>query len=107
MVGKKYKVVLTRNSSKSLKRIYNYYKDQGEADLGKEVKDELLKASDLLQDLPNSKPKLPSEKQTVPSMRYSKKLSYKIIFQVFEPQDTVVVLDFIHDREDPRKWEKL
>lgn len=107
MVGKKYKVVLAINSIRRLQGIYKYYKEKGEPDLGRKVKGELLKESKRLKELPNSKMKLPSKKQVVPPIRYTKKWSYKIVFQVFENDDSVLILDFIHDRENPEKWESL
>lgn len=84
MVNKVYKVVLAQNAISSLRKIYDFYTENISSDLGIKIKTELLKSSRQLSKFPNSNTILPTEKQVVPPIRYSKKWSFKIIYQVFE-----------------------
>jgi len=67
----------------------------------------LLNESKILKGLPSSKPVLRTKKKVVPPYRYTKKWSFKIIFQIFQNDDTVIVNEFMHDKEDSKKWEDL
>lgn len=107
MASKKYRVVLVKNAIKTLKEIYDYYQGHSSSGLARKIRNALLEESKTLSSFPDSKAKLPAKKQVLPPFRYTKKWSFKIIFQVFENDNTVVVLDFLHDKENPEKWEGL
>lgn len=32
---------------------------------------------------------------------------FKVVFQIFKKKDTVRVIDFVHDKENPVKWDNL
>jgi hypothetical protein len=33
--------------------------------------------------------------------------SFKIVFRIFEDRSTIFVVEFIHDKESPEKWESI
>lgn len=107
MVDKVFKVVITRSAADSLRKIVDYYKRKGTVQLARRARRNLIDETKKLERLPKSKPLLPVKEQIEPPYRYAKKWSIKIIFQVFEKVDTINVIDYIHDKENPTKWENL
>ncbi len=107
MVEKVFKVRTSKSARIRLKKVYNYYKENVSIEVAKRMRNGLIEELDILQKQPQSKPLLQMKKQVIPPCRYARKWSYKIIFQVFEEQNLVSVIDFMHDREDPDKREKL
>jgi mRNA-degrading endonuclease RelE of RelBE toxin-antitoxin system len=107
MVGKLWKVVITRNARKSLSNINDYYEKKTTPTLAKKVREGLVAEARSLEKLPASKPLLPTEKKASPPYRYAKKWSFRIVFQIFNKEDQVSVIDFIHDKESPGKWDDL
>jgi plasmid stabilization system protein ParE len=107
MVDKNYRVVLSYIAVDKLKKINAYYKENHSIQLGKKLTEALLAEVKNLQHLPESKTILKTKKKIVPPFRYTKKWSFKIVFQVYPNDDTVIILDFIHDQENPDKWEDL
>ena len=107
MVGKLFKVVISRVARKKLRFIYNYQKKNASPRVAKKIRDGLLDEAENLNLEPESRPLLKSKKQVSPPYRYQRKWSYKIIFQVFKKKKQVRVVEFMHDREDSDKWEDL
>ena len=107
MVGKLFRVVFTKDAQKSLKKISDYYKRNASSTVAKKVRKGLVDEGKKLETLPASRPLLPIKKEVTPPYRYAKKWSFKIIFQIFKKQDTVRVIDFLHDKENPDKWDDL
>ncbi len=102
-----YRVIAAPSAKKRLKEIYEYYKENVSIEVAKKMRNGLLEEADKLQKRPESKPLLRMQKRVVPPYRYTKKWSYKIIFQIFENESLVSIVDFMHDREDPKKKEDL
>ena len=107
MVGKIFKVVISRKAQKNLKKVNDYYEKSASTEVAKKVRTGLIKEAKALRKLPESRPLLQTTKKGKPPYRYTKKWSFKIIFQVFEKKDTVLVADFIHDKESPGKWDNI
>lgn len=107
MVRKIYKVVFSQDAQKKLRKISDYHKENTSASVAQKIRDGLLSEAKSLKTLPNSKPLLLSQKKTKPPYRYTRKWSFKIIFQVFRKESTVSVVEIIHDKESPTKWENL
>jgi len=74
--------------------------------LAKKIREGLVAEARSLEKLPASRPLLPTEKKASPPYRYAKKWSFKIIFQIFKKKDQVSVIDFMHDKESPSKWDE-
>lgn len=106
MVGP-FRIVVSQNAKIKLKEIYFYTKENTSTQLAVKIRDGLLEEAEKLQSRPESKPLLRMKKQVVPPYRYSKKWSYKIIFQLFENENLISIIDFMHDRENPDKKEDL
>ncbi len=106
MVGP-FRIVVPQNAKVKLKEIYTYTKENTSSQLAIKIRDGLLEEASKLQSHPESKPLLRMKKQVVPPYRYSKKWSYKIIFQLFENENLISIIDFMHDRENPEKKENL
>ena len=107
MVEKTFKVIVSPIAKVRLKKIYSYYKENVSLEVARKIRNALLDEADTLKKRPESKALLRMKKRVVPPYRYIKKWSYKIIFQVFENEDFVSVVDFMHDRENPNKKEDL
>ncbi len=107
MVEKIFRVIVSPSAKVRLKKIYSYYKENVSLEVARKIRNGLLDEADTLKKRPESKALLRMRKQVVPPYRYTKKWSFKIIFQVFENEDLVSVVDFMHDREDPNKKEDL
>ena len=107
MVGKIFKVIFSRNAQKSVKRISDYYEENASPSVAKKVRKQIAAEAKTLHRLPESKPVLPTKKTVDPPYRYTKKWSFKIIFQIFKKKDSVNVVDVLHDKENPDKWEGL
>ena len=107
MVGKLWKVVITRNARRSLSNINGYYKEHASPAVAKKVRNGLVAEARSLEKLPASKPLLPTKKKASPPYRYTKKWSFKIIFQIYKKKDQVSVIEFLHDKESPNRWEGL
>ena len=107
MVGKLFRVVLTKPAIAKLKKIHSNYRKRESVELADKIKGGLISESKTLKEQPSSKPLLRTKKKVIPPYRYTKKWSYKIIFQVFQNDDTVIVNEFMHDKENPEKWEDL
>ena len=105
MVKKIFRVVLTQPAIEKLKKIHKNYRKRESVELANKIKNGLLTETKTLKRLPSSKPLLRTKKNVVPPYRYTKKWSFRIIFQVFENEDTVIVNEFLHDKENPKKWE--
>ena len=106
MVGKIFKVVITRPAANSLRKIIDYYRRKASPKVARKVRRNLLDETKTLERLPESKPLLPVKETSEPPYRYAKKWSFKIIFQVHKKDDTVSVIDYLHDKENPEKWEE-
>lgn len=104
MVGKLFRVVFSRNARQRLSQINDYYEENASPRVAKKVRDGLVNEARSLRKLPASKPLLPTSKKVDPPYRYAKKWSFKIIFQIFKKDDTVSVVDFMHDKEDPDNY---
>jgi len=106
MVEKIFKVVITRPAANSLRKIVGYYRSKASPKVARKVRKNLIDETKILERLPESKPLLPVKETSEPPYRYTKKWSFKIIFQVHKKDDTVNVIDYLHDKENPKKWEK-
>lgn len=102
-----FRVIVSHSAKVKLKEIYTYVKENTSSQLAIKIRDGLLEEVENLQSRPESKPLLRMKKQVVPPYRYSKKWSYKIIFQFFENENLISIIDFMHDRENPEKKENL
>jgi len=107
MVGKIFKVVISRPAANNLKEIVDYYRRKASPEVARKVRRNLIDETKTLERLPESKPLLPVKEKTEPPYRYTKKWSFKIIFQVHKKEDTVSVIDYLHDKESPEKWKEL
>lgn len=107
MVNNEYRVILSKLAIEKLQSIHDNYKDFDTANLAFKIKNGLLKESKKLKTFPSSKPKLRTKKQVIPPYRYAQKWSFKIIFQILASEATVLILDFIHDKENPVKWDSI
>lgn len=107
MVGKLFKVIFTQDARRSVKKISDHYKRKASGSVAKKVRSGIVSEAKTLRRLPESKPLLPTKKKAKPPYRYAKKGSFKIIFQVFKKRGTVSVVDVLHDKESPDKWEAL
>lgn len=105
MVGKIFKVVITRPAADRLRKIVDYYRSKASPKIARKVRRNLIDETKTLERLPESKPLLPVKEIIEPPYRYTKKWSFKIIFQVHKKDDTVSVIDYLHDKENPEKWE--
>jgi plasmid stabilization system protein ParE len=106
VVGKIFKVIFSRDATKQLRKIDAYHKRNASNAVAKKVREGLLEEAKNLKKLPGSKPLLATKKKSDPPYRYTKKWSFKIIFQIFKKKDTVSVVEIIHDKESPEKWEE-
>ena len=107
MVGELFKVVISKVARKKLSNIFNYQKKHASPRVAKKIRDGLIDEAENLRLEPESRPLLKAKKQVEPPYRYQRKWSYKIIFQVFKKNKRVRVIEFLHDREDSKKWEDL
>jgi len=101
------RIVVSQNAKIRLKEIYSYTKENASPALAIKIRDGLLEEASNLKERPESKPLLRMKKQVAPPYRYSKKWSYKIVFQFFENENLISIIDFMHDRENPEKKEQL
>lgn len=107
MVGKIFRVIVAQSAAIRLRKIYSYYQKKASTKVANKVRNGLLAEARTLEKLPKSKPLLPIKKSVSPPHRYTRKWSYKIVFQVFENEDRVSIIDFLHDKESPDKRESL
>ncbi len=111
MVGKLYRVIISRLARQRLKDISEYLTEKESADTAQKVRSGLLKAAKDLEKTPEIQPllslSLPGIEDKDPPYRYARKWSYKIIFRIFEPKDEVRVLDFFHSKQRQEKLKDL
>jgi len=109
MVGKLYRVIISRLARERLKDISEYLTEKESADIARKVRSGLLKAAKDLEKTPEIQPllSLPGTEDKDPPYRYARKWSYKIIFRIFEPKDEVRVLDFFHSKQSQDKLKDL
>lgn len=67
--------------------------------INKGIRDEAKK----LNKLPSSRPIYPGTEDMDGEIRYAKKWSFKIIFEVLNPKKLVQILTIRHDAEDPNE----
>jgi plasmid stabilization system protein ParE len=102
-----FKVLVTPVAEASIERIYDYYELEVSRSVAQRIKNEILKEILMLKILPERKSLLRAKKKYNPVMRFAQKMSFKIIFQVYTEVQEVVVLEIIHDKENPEKWESI
>ncbi len=107
MVEGEFKIVVTSVAQKSIEIIYAYYEKEVSKVIAQKIKNEIFKELFTLSVLPERKSILRSEKDYIPKIRFAQKMSFKILFQVYKENHEVVVLEIIHDKENPKKWESI
>lgn len=101
MVGKLFQVVFSRKSTKKLREISDYLKENTSSSIAQNTTQAIRKEALKLNKLPSSKPIYPGTEELSEEIRYTKKWSFKIIFQVLSPKKLVRILTIRHDKEDP------
>jgi plasmid stabilization system protein ParE len=101
MVESVFQVVFSRKAMEDLRRIVDYLSQKASKSVGEQVRYRILDQAESLQNLPESKPILPGIEDFEHEVRYTKAWSYKIIFRIFHPTNTVRILTIRHDKEDP------
>ena len=107
MVGKLFRVIFARSARNKLRDIHEYNAENVSDDYAQKVSRGLIQEARKLNKLPDSRPLLPISQPSDPPYRYAKKWSFKIIFRVFQSNDQVQVEEFLHDAENPEKWDNL
>jgi plasmid stabilization system protein ParE len=100
MVGNIFRVIFSSKARKQLKEISDYQTRIASPTVAKKIRSEIRKEAAKLENLPASKPILPGTEDRKEEIRYAKKWSYKIIFQVLNPKNLVRILMVRHDAED-------
>ena len=101
-----FKVIISRDARKVLRKIFGYYKENASEATAKKIKEGLLDKAQSLNRYPERGTLLPGKKEEKHPRRYTKAWSYKVVYRVFQKKKQVRVVDFIHDKEDPEKWKK-
>ena len=102
---KTYRVVITRGARQSLKQVADYIRRTDSESQAKYVSKEVLKLAQSLVKLPNRYPELLTSEATGITYRYiPNKFKIKIIYNVQDDKDRVIVVRMYHDRQ---KWEEL
>jgi plasmid stabilization system protein ParE len=101
VVGKIFRVIFSRRSSKKLRETSDYLTRNASSSVARNVTSEIRKEALKLEKLPGSKPIYPGTEDLEEDIRYTKKWSYKIIFEVLNPKKIVRILTVRHDAEDP------
>lgn len=102
-----YKVVITNRGLDSLEKIHRFYTETASESIVVRISNELLKEIESLSIFPERKPKLRVTKELNPAYRFAILKPFKIIFRIFEDRLTVYVVEFIHDKESPEKWDNI
>jgi len=84
-----------------LRKIVSYLGKKTSISIEQKVRKGILDQAEGLQKLPESKPILQGIEGLEYEVRYAKAWSYKIIFRIFHPTNTVRILAIRHDKEDP------
>jgi plasmid stabilization system protein ParE len=101
MVGKLFRVVFSRLASRRLREHTDYYQDNASPTVAQKVRQGIRDEAKELEKLPSSRPIYPGTEDMKEEIRYAKKWSFKIIFQVLNPKKIVRILTIRHDAEDP------
>jgi plasmid stabilization system protein ParE len=101
VVGKIFRVIFSRKSSRKLRGISDHLTENASSSVAANVTSEIRKEALKLEKLPGSKPTYPGTEDLEEDIRYTKKWSYKIIFEVLNPKNIVRILTVRHDAEDP------
>ena len=101
MVEDVFQVVFSRKARQDLRNIIDYLGQKTSIPICEKVRKRILDESEDLKKLPESKPILPGMEDLKFEVRYAKAWSYKIIFRIFHPTNTVRILAIRHDKEDP------
>lgn len=101
MVGKIFRVLFSSKSRDQLKDITDYHRRNASASVATKTRKAIREEAQKLEKLPSSRPIYPGTEDMDGEIRYAKKWSYKIIFEVFSPKKLVQILTIRHDAEDP------
>ena len=102
-----YRVIVSNPAQKRLKEIYDYLTENSSDTTAKKVRRSLLETTKSLEKMPQRRSILPGTENLNPPYRYAKKWSYKIIFRIIEPKKEVRVLDFFHEKQNPKKLKRF
>lgn len=102
-----YRVIVSNPAQKRLKEIYDYLIERNSDTTAKKVRRSLLETTKSLEKMPQRRSILPGTENLNPPYRYAKKWSYKIIFRIIEPKKEVRVLDFFHEKQNPKKLKRF
>lgn len=101
MVGKIFRVIFASKATKQLKEISDYQAKNASPAVARKTRSAIRKEAAKLKSLPSSKPIIPGTEDRNEEIRYAKKWSFRIIFQVLNPKHLVRILMIRHDAEDP------
>jgi len=105
---KTYRVVITRGARQSLKEITDYIRRTDSDEQAKYVSTEVLKLAQSLVKLPNRYPELLTSEATGAIYRYiPNRYKVKIIYNVQEDKDRVIVVGMYHDRQSLDELKKI
>ncbi len=101
MVGQIFRILFSRKSRNRLKEISDYHQRTSSPLVAGKVARGLKDEAQKLERLPSSRPTYPGSEELGGEVRYAKKWSYKIIFEILNPEKLVRILTIRHDAEDP------
>jgi plasmid stabilization system protein ParE len=95
-----YRIVITRGARQSLTQVADYIRRTDSESQAKYVSTEVLKLAQSLVKLPNRYPELLTSEATGITYRYiPNKFKIKIIYNVQEEQDRVIIVRMYNDRQ--------
>ena len=103
---KLFKVIITRTARRTLKNIFDYYKENVSETTAQKIRKGILEEAQKLDRYPERGTLLPGTEKAKNPSRYTKAWSYKIIYRIFQKKKEVKVLDFIHDKQNPEELDK-
>ncbi len=105
---KSYQVVINPDARQSLKEISDFIRRTGSENQAKYVRTQVLKLARSLSSLPDRYPVLLTSTNTGITYRYiPNKYKIKIIYNVQNEEDRVIVVRLYHDRQDLDELKKL
>jgi plasmid stabilization system protein ParE len=87
----------------ALNRIYKYLQKQASQATAEHVRQSIVTKVEELRKFPTGHPLEPALRHRPEKFRFIKQWDYKVIFEVNEPENQVIILFIFHTRQNPKK----
>ena len=101
-----YEIAWESTAIAALKKIYKWIEKNADKSSADKVRHEIVTKVDVLRKSPTSCPLEPSLTHRPEKFRFIKQWEYKIIFEVNEPENQVIVNYIFHTKQSPKKLAK-